>query len=312
MKIICIGGGLGNQMFQYAFRLNVFRYQDVYLDITRVSYLNEHNGFELSRIFNVSEKVITKFLKFKITGPYFYIGDRDINFYRLLFYLNKRIFRIDLKHIDNYLDDNKVLLEYNFDESFLYLLKKKGKPKYFYGTFQSHKYFEDIKEEIKKVYTFPIIKEEDEKNFKVLEDIKDSESVSIHIRRGDYLKPQWDYLNICDYDYYKNALNFIKNKLENKDLKFFIFSDDIPWCKENLDFLKDFETNYVDWNKKENSYKDMQLMSECKHNIISNSTFSWWGAYLNKNPNKIVVAPKYWFKGVRTTEDRVPGDWFLV
>ncbi|MFA5421057.1 MAG: alpha-1,2-fucosyltransferase, partial [Patescibacteria group bacterium] len=215
MKIICIGGGLGNQMFQYAFRLNALNNQDVYLDITRVRYLNEHNGFELSRIFNISEKVITKFLKFRITGPYIYIRDRDVNFYRILFFLNKKISKFNLNYIGNYLDDNRVLLEYNFNDSYLHLLNKKGKPRYFYGTFQSYKYFEDIKEEVKKVFTFPKIEKVDEKNFETQIEINVSESVSIHVRRGDYLKPQWDYLNICDYDYYKNAFNFIKDKLKN-------------------------------------------------------------------------------------------------
>lgn len=138
------------------------------------------------------------------------------------------------------------------------------------------------------------------------------------MRRGDYLSNQYEYLNICNLNYYKKAFSYLEDKLlngkkeERDKIKILVFSDDIKWCKNNFNFLKDFNVVYIDWNKGKSSYKDMQLMSECNYNIISNSTFSWWGAYLNNYDDKIVIAPKYWLRGVKTTGDRVPEDWLLV
>ncbi|MDO8610808.1 MAG: alpha-1,2-fucosyltransferase, partial [bacterium] len=111
--------------------------------------------------------------------------------------------------------------------------------------------------------------------------------ISIHVRRGDFItnKANPQFIGL---DYYKSAINKI-NKLVNNPL-FFVFSNDIPWCKTNLSSLAD-DIHYINHNKGKDAYKDLLLMSACKHNIVANSTFSWWGAWLNQNSKKIVIDP---------------------
>jgi hypothetical protein len=133
----------------------------------------------------------------------------------------------------------------------------------------------------------------DEKNIDILEQIENSESVSIHIRRGDYsIGSNSGYFFQSDWmNYYALAIDAVRRKV-GKEIKFFVFSDDIPWAKSHS-FIKN--AAFIDWNKGFESWKDMKLMSSCKHNITANSTFSWWAAWLNNNPDKIVTTPKRWF-----------------
>lgn len=129
-----------------------------------------------------------------------------------------------------------------------------------------------------------------------MEQIRASNSVSLHVRRGDYVSNQKikkDALTpsgVCTEKYYFNAIEYIQAQIENPE--FFVFSDDIEWCRQNLRLES---AHYADWNVGKESFVDMQLMSCCKHNIISNSTFSWWGAWLNGNPGKMVLVPDKWY-----------------
>ena len=130
-----------------------------------------------------------------------------------------------------------------------------------------------------------------EENSILLADIKQSESVCVHIRLGDYLK----YAAIYDVlvpDYYEKGIEYIKNKV--REPKFFVFSDEPDKAKLRLAFLE----NAVFINHHNPGYEDLRLMMNCKHFIIPNSTFSWWAQYLCRNPNKIVIAPKKWFNGL--------------
>lgn len=137
----------------------------------------------------------------------------------------------------------------------------------------------------------------------------------MHIRRGDYVSNEI-YQNIlgevCSYDYYYNALKYIQSKIQ--DISLYIFSDDINWVRNNFDFLSNYNVTFINHNKDTESYIDMQLMSNCQYNIIANSTFSWWGAWLNKNPLKMVLAPKIWFKKNKRLQDNhiVPDDWIKI
>lgn len=134
-----------------------------------------------------------------------------------------------------------------------------------------------------------------EKNTKILEVIKSTNSVSLHIRRGDYLKPQniSRFGNICTEEYYRKAMEIIKNNIKNPH--YFVFSDEIEWCKQNLELSNN--THFVDWNIGDDSILDMYLMSKCKANIIANSSFSYWSAKLSGN--KLVVYPAKWFNDVK-------------
>lgn len=150
---------------------------------------------------------------------------------------------------------------------------------------------EAIHDEIEQTFMFPVFKTEKNKEFAQFLD--SCNSVFIHARRGDMLSANgWCY----KYGYFKRAVKHIKKKVKEPVFVFFTNSGSIDWCKNNgkifgLDYSKD-KVFFVDWNTGEESYRDMQLMSHCKHGIITNSTFGWWGAYFIKNPNKITISPQ--------------------
>ena len=162
------------------------------------------------------------------------------------------------------------------------IIECKGKNAVIFGYFQSEKYFKDysdiVREELK--ISKPISKE----NQRWIDEISGTNSVCLHIRRGDYLK---ENLIMCDERYYRNGVEYLKNSIENPT--FFVFSDDIDWVKENF---KDPSFRYVD--NKNSDYDELRLMYSCKHFIMSNSSFSWWAQYLSDNKGKIVIAPPKW------------------
>ncbi len=284
MVIVSVHGGLGNQMFQYAFYRNlVQRGRKVKIDI-RSSWTKGgvlHNRYELNKIFLLKVDVAT-------------MEDR-------LHYLNNNLvskLKRKFSHVktEYYSSDNEEPI--SFYKKYFYMENI-----YIYAFYQSEKYFENIKEIIQRDYTFDPVAVQ---NTSFFEQIKNTNSISIHIRRGDYLNNS-SVEDICTMSYYKNAIQEICKRITCPT--FFIFSNDIPWCKENLPLEN---AVFVTGNTGRDSYKDMQLMSYCRHNIIANSTFSWWGAWLNSNPNKIVIAPDRWFNGVDGTKDIIPEGWIKV
>lgn len=170
---------------------------------------------------------------------------------------------------------------------------------YYDGWWQDKKFFLDNVKKIK-FREKPL----SEKNLELLNIIKNSQSVSIHIRRGDYLEPKHikQYGGICTLDYYNHAISLVNEQLDTPH--YFIFSNDIEWVKENL---KIDNAIYVTNNTGADSYLDMYLMSHCKANILANSSFSYWGAMLNNNTNQIVIYPKKWFNS--HTPNIFPTDW---
>ncbi len=173
------------------------------------------------------------------------------------------------------------------------------------GYFQSEKYFHDIRGIL--LQDFLWAKEPNGKNKDLLGQIEgDRLSVSVHVRRGDYVsnKSAAKFHGLAGIDYYKAAVKMVAEQLESLNL--YVFSDDPDWCKKNLKFTQ--PTTYISHNN--DGSEDMRLMKACKHNIIANSSFSWWGAWLNENPNKIVIAPKKWFSHPESnTKDVIPGSW---
>lgn len=172
------------------------------------------------------------------------------------------------------------------------------------GYFQSEKYFKDCKNEIQKLFSYP-----DDYVLEIKEkyaDLLNKVTCSIHVRRGDYVTSP-DHHPTQNLDYYKHAIN----ALELPDVKFIVFSDDIKWCKEQFSTL---ENDFV-YIENTPDYEDLLLMSLCNHNIICNSTFSWWGAWLNKNIEKKVIVPSKWF-GVaynyHKTDDLYCEDWIKI
>ena len=182
--------------------------------------------------------------------------------------------------------------------------------KYFYytGYWQSYKYFENNWKLFKEDLNFKNI---DAKN-KLFDNINDSNSISVHIRRGDYItdKRISRIHGNLQLDYYKNAICLIRKNILKP--KFFFFSDDIKWVKNNF---KDENFYYVNSENQEltKPFRDLFLMKNCKHNIIANSTFSWWGAWLNESSNKVVIAPKYWSSNRKSdTTDLIPARWIIL
>ncbi len=260
VNIVKIYGGLGNQMFQYAFAQALKKNK------------NEKILFDLSWFKSTQERSLS-LPNFQLTLP--------------TSTLWQKIFCKKIKEKPNNI--------YNPE-----LLSLSGNL-YYYGYFQAPQYFQNIREQI--LQDFRLKEKIPATNVQILQKIKDTNSVSLHVRRGDYLKLQ-DIYGICNLDYYNRAVKYMSDSLEAPH--FFLFSDDIPWVQENLKL--DVPFDIVTGNK---AYIDLELMKNCKHNIIANSTFSWWGAWLNENSNKIVISPDKWFANGRKT-DILPDSWIKI
>lgn len=291
--IIPVKGGLGNQMFFYAFSLylkaNGVRSLLVWHEYI---FTKQHNGVELLEAFdisidNYSKRQISFFLKINKSFLPF-------TFKRILACL----FRSKYFFVNKY----KQFSPYNFDDVFIHI---NGKNVYMDGFWQNYQYLSLIRDKVIGSFNFRLPIKFGQNIY--LEKIQTCNSVSIHIRRGDYLDPAFKDLNVIkSIDYYLRAIEYIKEKCENSF--FFIFTDDVLWAKRN--FIAD---NYifVEGNINKTSYLDLFLMSRCKHNIIANSTFSWWGAWLNVNPTKIVVAPEMWTLQVFSSQ-LCPPNWIFL
>lgn len=178
---------------------------------------------------------------------------------------------------------------------------------YIEGYWQSEKYFLGIETLVR--HEFTVKNMSAGKDRERAQEIESCESVAVHIRRADYVtNPETNKVhgNCCDLNYYFRCAEMLSRTV--KTPCFFIFSDDPMWVSENLKMPG--RTIYVDHNNADKNYEDLRLMSLCRHNIIANSTFSWWGAWLNKNPDKIVFAPQRWFNNSHIiTDDLIPDAW---
>lgn len=284
MKIIKCLGGLGNQMFQYAFFLALKqKYKNVKIDVTEFRKYKLHNGLEIERIFKLPIRKSTS-----IENSWLYGHNTDFLSKILSKFWKSRSTIYEQKHATDF--DKSIF----FNNSNLY----------YDGYWQNPKYFIGISDLIRKIFIFS--DDLDGKNLTTLESIRKTNSVGLHVRRGDYVGH--DLLGgICDLDYYLAAIDLIKKS--NKNPVFYIFSNDIEWCSKNL--ILD-SVNYIDWNNGDLSYIDMQLMSECKTLVIANSSFSWWAAFLNKNIDKYIIAPKRWFNYPHDINEIIPIEWTRV
>lgn len=282
--ILKLNGGLGNQMFQWAFGRMIEETTDMelFLDMSYFSK-NYARPYQLN-VFELEPKFIeSQYEKFKID---------------LLWTFRKLITNSRLLGYKVYEEK-----QFNFDRNF----SKIGTDTYVIGFFQTDKYFKPIEDKIREDFRF--LKAPEEANKILLEKIKSTESVSLHIRRGDYVSKQRyrETYAQCSINYYKRAIEYIAQK--HPDLVLYVFSDDIDWVRENLK-MYNYKHVFVSNNTGKKSWEDMRLMSNCKHNIIANSSFSWWGAWLNVNPNKIVIAPKKWFNDESIIQtDIIPKTW---
>lgn len=262
MRLIKMTGGLGNQMFIYAFYMQMHRrFKNTRIDLSDMMHYRVHNGYELHRIFN------------GLPEDEFCINQKAKKVIEFLFF--------------------KTILERKQDLTTLAAFER---PRlwpliYFKGFYQSERYFAGIADEVRAAFTF----DEGKANTSTLEMLRrieaDDHSVSLHVRRGDYLEPSvWRNTGcVCREEYYRDAVAYVRDKIEAPS--FYVFSDDIDWAATHLDLP---QAEFINWNAGTDSWQDMMLMSRCRHHVICNSTFSWWGAWLGVNPDKMVVAPERW------------------
>jgi hypothetical protein len=291
MIISNIIGGLGNQMFQYAAgrALSLKLRTPLKLDIREFSGYQLHQGFELNRLFNCNAEIATN-------------DDLDnVLSWQKAKLVQRILRRPQLKNLRY--KSFAIEPHFNYWSGFKLL----GDNNYLYGYWQSEQYFIEFEEQIRKDFTFKLPLSA--KNSAIIEQISQVNAVSLHVRRGDYVTNAKNaFIGVCSLEYYRKAVEYVKNQVDKP--VFFVFSDDIEWVKSNLPI--DFPCIYIDYNHGIESFNDMRLMSHCKHHIIANSSFSWWGAWLNANSEKIVIAPQQWFANNTNVNDLLPESWIKL
>lgn len=295
MILVKLSGGLGNQMFQYAAaRALAFKYQTKLVIDTSMFAIEyekvDKREFGLNVFSNIKPVFSTKFLTSSFYMPSRY--DNDIR--KLLGCKPRKVF---------------AETKYSFNEEFVNIKP----PVLLDGYWQCEKYFKEFETIIRNDLQFKSFDSNDQ-NVAIRNEILANQSVSVHVRRGDYVKYGTSnmFYGICDIPYYKKAIQLLLQKRNN--LTFYFFSEDPEWVLENL-MESGLNAIIVNGNTGVHSWKDMYLMSLCKHHILANSSFSWWGAWLNQNPEKLVVAPSKWYN---TTEpyfsqsDILLADWITI
>ena len=298
MVIVKLMGGLGNQMFQYAFGFYLSQKNKTKLKLD-LNFLNDRSSekkisfreFDLT-LFNITETAIAE--------------TQEIELYTGISSENKRFdfktrFKRKLLHPNHIID-----YSLNFNNRH----KNVSGNIYLEGYFQSLSYFNEIEDLVRNEFKFkqPILPVSTE----LLNKINSTDSVCLNVRRTDYMDENTskNIQGFIGLEYYFNAVNILKEKLNNIHL--FIFSDDMEWCKNNLNF--DLPMHFIlDEHNGEKYGNKFQLMTMCKHFIIPNSTFAWWAAWLSSNKDKIVIAPKKWLNDPNNnTKDIVPSTWIRL
>lgn len=289
MIISKIIGGLGNQMFQYAAgrSLSLRLGMRHLVDISSFDKYKIHQGFELSNVFDCQLNIASEAECRELLG-----WQRNLNVQRIVSKSMASIFRrrsFVLEEDFNYCPDFEMI----------------NRSCYLSGYWQSWRYFKDYEKVIRSDFTF--LKHSDPIFEKTKNLILNNESISLHVRRGDYVensKAQSKH-GSSTLAYYNMAVKNIAEGLSEP--VFFIFSDDPDWAFDNIKIK--YPCHYINDNSASGSFKDMQLMSLCQHHVIANSTFSWWGAWLNKSPHSKVIAPMKWFANSQKVPDLFPDGW---
>ena len=295
MIIVRLRGGLGNQLFQYASGKALAEHHRTELLLDLYTYTKHpYRKFELSK-FNIDAREATR------AEVHHFTGSNPV-----IRYLNKR---------ENYFRCPDVFVQphYHFYEDFFLL----PPDIYLSGYWQSEKYFEAVSPLLKTQFIprSPL----DDKNAGLQKKMRTENSVSVHVRRGDYAAAATysSFFGVLPASYYEKAIDRMRTEVIGAN--FYFFSDDPAWCRQTFSGLK---AEFVDHNQGEDAYKDLLLMSSCRHHIIANSTFSWWGAWLNSDVNKKVIAPMQWFNTdyltkkepvypsrLYNTKDLIPEGW---
>jgi hypothetical protein len=289
MIIVKLMGGIGNQMFQYAC------------------------GRRLSHIHDMDLLLDTRFLESRIHRENFTYRDFELDIF------NINIQKCDYRTVKRFYSNNlyyralrkfanpKILLEQGrkLNENIL----SAPSSVYLDGYWQSERYFTDISDIIRNEFRFPT-KAENQYVSDLTRAITDSNSVSIHIRRGDYItnKIVMSVFGNLTMEYYQKGIEYLQHKIKNPI--FYIFSNDPEYLQDKFKLKCDYIL--VEHSELTPNYVDLKLMSFCKHNIIANSSYSWWGAWLNSNPDKTVIAPENWYakdNNMEVNAYRIPSGW---
>lgn len=288
IKIVKILGGLGNQMFQYALYTALQRHHP---DEMVMADLHGFNGYrrkyQLNEVFGIDIKQATCGMIAHVAYPY-------PNFQSWRFgsrLLPKR--RTMCVEPHNFAIDHEAI-------------SRQGNT-YYDGYWQHEEYFSDCRDILMERFHFPDFA--DEANTALAQRLEKEEAVSIHVRRTDYIGDKLFY-DLTATDYYTQAIHYIRQHAQAQ--LFCIFSDDIVWCKNHLQpLLNDVEVIFADWNNGKQGIQDMHLMTLCRHHIIANSSFSWWGAWLATQTGAINIGPKLWWRR-QAAVTPVPSHWITI
>lgn len=288
MIITRVIGGLGNQLFQYAVGRQL-------AEILGVELKLDVSGFKTYKLRAYSLDSFN--IKQNLASP------EEIARLTVRSLISRALLRLKGKKaglLKTHIVEKK---QFRFDPEVL--MQPDGG--YLDGYWQTEKYFKNIEGLVREVCT--LRNAPAGKDLEIAAQMASCESVSLHIRRGDYVSnPQvYQACGVCPLSYYTAAVDEVSKSVRAPH--FFIFSDDIEWCKKNLSIP--FPVTFVGHNGPDKDYEDLRLISLCRHQIIANSSFSWWGAWLNPNPQKKVIAPKQWFKD-RDTRDLIPEGWLRL
>jgi len=285
MIIVQLRGGLGNQMFQYAVGLGLAEKNNTGLKLDLSWYDNIAAG-DTPRIFSLDNYSITSGIATSEEAARLEPGFFD---------------RLSEK-LKNRLDTDR---HYRFDPALFHL---KGDYR-LAGFYQSYKFFEFLRDRLSAEFRLKNRWSDDGESFrqKIAEGTR---NVGLHIRRGDYAHDKKTnlYHGACSAEYYQAALSEMKKRIGN--FKLFVFSDEIEWAGKNINWPGEIE--YVSRTGLPD-FEELLLMSYCRHQIIANSSFSWWAAWLNNNPEKIIISPKIWLQAADIDKkDLIPGNWLEI
>lgn len=273
MIVVKIQGGLGNQLFQFALALSL-------------KAINHEQKIAIDKtVYKTNNKKITD-----RENLIYAFNIEDFSEATLKDFERKNAF---FKMIDYLFNKNNCSIINESSKTLIPSVLNCEPNTYLNGYWQSYKYFEKITSEIKKQFSL--------KNTLTTNSLKQKEiilakplSIGVHIRRGDYISKYANIYAHLSLDYYYKGINHIKKKLNKENVSVFVFSDEIEWCKQN--FKSTDDVFFIDDKANKPDYEDLFLMSYCGHNIIANSSYSWWAAWINSNADKIIVAPNNWYR----------------
>lgn len=290
MIVMRLKGGLGNQIFQYALGRRLSLDHNTELALETSSFKTDHLRKYRLNTFQIQANIVSN------TLPFFPTTGRKRRLNTVLQFFRKLVG----KPFEIYKETG-----FSFDPQVL----KCSSNSFFDGFWQSEQYFSSVRS----ILLADLIPAKPLQGMlaHIANEISQSNSVSIHVRRGDYVSDPTTtaYHGVCSKEWYEQAAKHMKQRVP--DLHFFVFSDDYDWAKSNLTFGA--PTRFIEPSPDGLECNDLYAMSLCKHNVIANSSFSWWGAWLNQNPNKIVISPKQWFiAGPQNTDDLIPKNWIRL